>query len=291
MRNRLHVLLGIGPLATFAAGCMVGVEAVSADGSFDRSLQVSGPVDLQVRSGSGNIRILAGSPGTVRVVGRIRAYEGFLSEGTPAEAVKEIETNPPILQDGNSVRVGDISDSWLRHLSISYDITVPADTRVRTETGSGNQTIDAFAGPLEARTGSGSIRAERIEGHVKAKAGSGDIELHGAGGGLDASTGSGSIQAEKVSGAVRARAGSGRILIEGRPVEDWSLRTGSGNVTIRVPADAAFELDAQTGSGSIDSRHPIEMLGSLTHHRIRGQVRGGGAHLDAVTGSGSIRIE
>ena len=95
MKSRLQLLFGIGPVATFAAGCMVGIEAGSMDGSFDQSLSVSGSVDLQVRSGSGNIRILTGAPGAVRIVGRIRAYDGFLSDRSPAEQVKEIEAHPP----------------------------------------------------------------------------------------------------------------------------------------------------------------------------------------------------
>jgi DUF4097 and DUF4098 domain-containing protein YvlB len=292
MTRRSCCFLGTIVVALPAAGCVVDAGTFTAEGSFDRSLPVTGRVNLDVRTGSGNIRIQPGSAGTVRVVGRIRAYDGFWSDRSAAERVKRIEANPPIEQSGDSVRIGDLKDFALRHhMSISYEITVPSGTRVRSETGSGSQVIGSLDGPLETRAGSGSIRVDRIEGHVSAATGSGDIELRGAPSGVNLSTGSGSIRADAVAGPVKARTGSGRISIEGQPVQDWMLRTGSGNLTVRVPGDAAFELDAQTGSGSIESRHPIELLGSLSRKRIHGQVRGGGPLLDLSTGSGSIRIE
>jgi predicted membrane protein len=31
----------------------------------------------------------------------------------------------------------------------------------------------------------------------------------------------------------------------------WNVRTGSGNVTLNVPADAAFDVDVSSNSGSV----------------------------------------
>jgi hypothetical protein len=64
----------------------------------------------------------------------------------------------------------------------------------------------------------------------------------------------------------------------------------SGNVTIRVPANAAFDLEAHSGSGRIDSEHPITLVGSVSRRELRGQVRGGGPRIDVSTASGAIRI-
>jgi DUF4097 and DUF4098 domain-containing protein YvlB len=55
--------------------------------------------------------------------------------------------------------------------------------------------------------------------------------------------------------------------------------------------DAAFELDAETSSGSINSAHPVTVVGTLSKRRMRGTVRGGGFRLAVSTSSGSIRVE
>jgi DUF4097 and DUF4098 domain-containing protein YvlB len=116
--------------------------------------------------------------------------------------------------------------------------------------------------------------------------GSGDVDLH---------TGSGNITARGVQGALRAEAGSGDITAEGTQTGAWEIRTGSGNVHVRLPANAAFDANISTSSGSVDVGAPITMTvqGRVQESRksIIGKVRGGGPELTLRTGSGDIHIE
>ena len=294
MFARAFVLIPIVGVALVGSGCALDLEAqvISATGEFERQLTVAGPVDLDVRTGSGAIAIRTGEPGQVRVVGRVKAHRGFWNSRSAEERVRQIEATPPITQNGNSIRIGEFDDRDLsRNVSISYQIIVPPDTSVRSRTGSGSQDIASLGGRVEAQTGSGSIQLGRIVGAVSASTGSGSIAVQGAGGGLSARTGSGSIAADGVTGSVRAHTGSGRVSITGNPTADWAIQTGSGSIDLRLPADAAFELNARTGSGTIDTRHPIELRGSLSRRHLQGRIRGGGPRLDVSAGSGSIRLE
>jgi DUF4097 and DUF4098 domain-containing protein YvlB len=285
------------PLLLLAGGlgsaCSVDLEAgvASAGGRFERELTTDGAVDLDVRTGSGSIDIRRGSGNEVRIVGNIRAHRGFWNSSSAEERVRRIEANPPVSQNGNSIRVGEFEERDLsRNVSISYEILVPARTSVRSRTGSGGHRIESLDGRVDAETGSGSIRLGRIGGPVVASTGSGSIEVAGAGG-LTARTGSGSIDATGIVGGVRANTGSGGVNIEGSPTTDWTVRTGSGSIGLRLPNDAGFNLDARTGSGSIDTRHPVELRGSISRRHMQGRVRGGGPRIDASAGSGSIRLE
>lgn len=315
-----------------AAACSIDIvdaQVVNATGTFDRQLQVTGPVDLDVRSGSGSITIQRGPASEVRVIGRIRANRGFWGASNAEERVKAIVASPPVAQNGNAIRIGEFTDPEAgRNVSISYEITVPAETSVRARTGSGSHSIDSIRGPVEAHTGSGSIRVGQIDGAVSVVSGSGSIEVMGAGAGLKAQTGSGSVRAQGLTGAVEARsgsgqinvafagagegdlstgsgrievlgatgrlrahAGSGSIRIEGNPSGPWNVDSGSGSITLRLPQNAAFELNARTGSGSIDTNHPIELRGSVSRRQLEGRVRGGGPRLDVSASSGSIRLD
>ncbi len=54
-------------------------------------------------------------------------------------------------------------------------------------------------------------------------------------------------------------AGSGDITAEGTQMGAWEIRTGSGNVHVRLPANAAFDADISTSSGTLDMDAPITM--------------------------------
>jgi hypothetical protein len=304
-------------------------SAQAPEGSFDRTLKVSGAVDLTVASGAGSIRIDPGAADTVRVAARLKAGGSWLSGGDVEQRIRQIEKNPPIEQQGNVIRIGRFPDSDLaRNISISYEITVPADTTLEASTGSGSIAVGAITGPAAVKSGSGSVSVGRVGGSVTAATGSGSIKVDGAAS-LEAATGSGSITAAAVAGPTKAHSGSGSITItqagkgdvdvaaasggitlsgvdgaarvnsssggitiDGRPRGPWSLHTSSGGISITVPPDAAFDLDARTNSGSIDSVHPVtmEVTGKIDKRRIQGKVRGGGPLIEASCSSGSIRI-
>lgn len=85
------------------------------------------------------------------------------------------------------------------------------------------------------------------------------------------------------------------MTAEGTQSGTWEVRTGSGNVHVRLPANAAFDADISSSSGSVNVNSPIEMTvqGHIgdTHKSIHGKVRGGGPLLRVRTGSGDIHIE
>lgn len=299
----------------------------SARGEFDRTLKVSGTVNLQIETGSGSIEVRRGGSDQVHVIGHIYATEWF--GGDAEERIKRIESNPPIQQSGNDIRIGHIDDSELRHnISISYELTVPESTQLHSNSGSGSQDISDIAGPVEVNTGSGSLKLSSLGSGIRAHTGSGGIEINGANGSVYARTGSGSIHAMNVAGgfdgetgsghltleqsapgsvraqtgsggldlhhvrgSLQAQAGSGNISADGEATGGWVVHAGSGSVRLRLPQNASFDLDAHTGSGSINLSHPVTVQGSIGRKEVRGKVGGGGVPVEVQTGSGSILIE
>ena len=55
----------------------VPAAARAAEGHFARTLQVSGPVDLEVQTGSGTVDVRTGDSSTVRITGTIRSSNGW----------------------------------------------------------------------------------------------------------------------------------------------------------------------------------------------------------------------
>ncbi len=300
--------------------------AAAAEGSFQRDLKVTGPVHLDLTTGSGSVEVRTGNSSQVQVTGRIRATEWF--GGNVEEKIKRLEANPPIQQSGNDIRIGHIDDPELRHnISISYEVVVPAETDLHVQSGSGNQKVDGIRGPLEVSSGSGGLKISAIGDRVRAETGSGDIDIDRVKGNVHAKTGSGSIDASDIAGAFEADTGSGRITLQqtapgsvrvdtgsggmelhgvrgsleakagsgtiqadGSPTGAWTVHTGSGEVKLRLPSDAAFDLDARTSSGSISVDQPHTVQGSIGRKEVRGRVGGGGVPVEVETGSGDIQI-
>ncbi len=272
------------------AGLMIRPAAAEREGSFERTLTVNGAVDLSVETGAGRIEVRPGDASTVRIHGIVKANDEFFR--SDEDRIRQIETNPPISQSGNTIRITVPTDERLRrHISISYELEVPAQTRVRARTGSGSGSVEGVHGPVELETGSGSIRVARIDDEVRVHTGSGRIELDMVKGKVDAQTGSGSIEGSGIAGPINAHTGSGSVRLEQTGTGPVEAHTGSGGVNVRLPADAAFDLYAHTGSGRVYVDHPITVQGTVGGHEIQGKVKGGGALVDVRTGSGSVRIE
>ncbi len=255
--TRLITLSRVASGALLAVLGLAGpIEAQQAVGSFERTLSVSGPVELDVETGSGRIEIGPGADGRVEVRARITAsrWGGFFGgSGLSAEErVRRIEANPPVEQTGNRVRIGRITDDDVRqNVSISYVLTVPRETAVVSKTGSGSHVISGLRRGITASAGSGAIRVSDAAGDVRATTGSGSIEADSLSGSFQASTGSGSIEGIRLRGAVTVRSGSGSIDIS---------QSGGG------------EVDASSSSGSVYV------------NGVRGGVR-------ASTSSGTLRVQ
>lgn len=317
------ILIGQHGIDVLAAG-----PGGSSDlGGFDRTFTVNGPVQLNLENNSGSVTIRRGTANKVEIHAKIRSSSWF---SDTEEQAKKIIANPPVEQNGNTIRIYKAEPGdWFKHVSITYDITVPEETTVASATGSGSQTIESIKGPVSARsgsgslsisdigaqaeatTGSGSVTLNSIKGPARVSTGSGSVHADGIAGALrvrtgsggvdarltsqgdvDAETGSGHITIEDVNGGVSARAGSGSIKVYGRPTSEWNVHSGSGSIDLRVPGDQGLDLYARTSSGSVNVDSPITLEGGqINKHEVRGKIRGGGTRLEATTGSGTIHIQ
>ncbi len=301
------------------------LRADRAEGSFERTFTVSGPVQLNVENGSGNVRVRGGGSNAVVIRARVTANT---SEGNAAALVRDVEQNPPVRQTGNIISIGN-QVRRIERVGISYEITVPQATQGKVATGSGDVDCAGVNGPLSATSGSGNVIINEVSGSVNARTGSGNVRVSATGGGLKAETGSGNVDVSNVTGAAEASAGSGNVSLSGvtgairantgsgdvhiqRATQEvsaqtgsgsidvdgapkaarWNITTGSGDVHIRLPQGTGFELDATTASGRISTTHQVNWQEqSPRKNHMRGVAGGGETRLVVRTASGNVRVE
>jgi DUF4097 and DUF4098 domain-containing protein YvlB len=328
MKTRITTLTIFAALLLIVPVAFAGPFTVKGD--FTRSFTVSGPVELDGQTGSGDIHVTPGDSATVKIIGHVSVNRTWMgSESGAEERLKSIQANPPVTQNGNKIVFAQPEESLRRNVSIDYEIVVPAATTANLETGSGDVTVSQIAGPLAIHTGSGDVKlseigasvettagsgdltVRNIKGSLRAQSGSGNIDAQGIAGGIEAHTGSGDIRAEQTSagdsdleagsgnihlkgaqGGLRLETGSGDVSVDGSVAKDWNVHTGSGEVDLSLPQQQGFHLVAQSSSGAINLGRPITLSGifPMSNKHVDGVVGSGGATLTVRTGSGDISI-
>jgi len=162
--------------------------------------------------------------------------------------------------------------------AVSGDIEVlRAGSGVECESVSGELTLEDITGNAYLKAVSGDITVAGLKGSVEADSVSGDIKVMGV---SDAST----VTVKVLSGDVDY---AGDIYADGR----YTFKSHSGDVILVLPADAAFDLEAKTFSGTIDSAFEIMVMGKLSKREIRGSVNNGGAAVTVGTFSGDVHLK
>jgi DUF4097 and DUF4098 domain-containing protein YvlB len=303
-------------------GCQMGP---SVSGSFDRSLDVSGPIRLELSNVSGDVSVVGSADGKVHVHGDVRV-SGF-GFGNLQKRLDDLVSSPPVELKGDTLRVGK-ETTRLHNVSITYAIEVPRDTEVDSASVSGSQLVRNVRGPVQAASVSGAVRGQDIgreaklsstsgsitaencgddvratsvsgsvtvlnaKGDVLAHSISGNVEVKNPGGRVDANSSSGSVEVRDADGDVKAHATAGRVTVQGNPSGNsyWDLKTVSGSVDIAVPSSASFHLSAGAVSGQIRAQVPI-MIEEQGKHSLRAHMGDGGGRVEIHTVSGSIEVQ
>lgn len=160
------------------------------------------------------------------------------------------------------------------HQSVRIELRVPREADLNLHSGDGNVRVDQVKGELRLDSGDGELAVVAADGRLTANTSDGNIRAQGRFDALDLHTGDGNIDAE-------ADAGS-------KITSSWTLRTGDGNLTLRLAEGLSADLDANTGDGHVRVDFPVTVMGSIRENSIRGKMNGGGPPLELRTGDGNI---
>jgi Putative adhesin len=271
-------------------GIAVGLcYAQREDGSFERTLSVSGFADVELTTDAGGIDVVPGPAGTIRIRGILRAGDNWFRRGDVESRIRELEAHPPIVQNGNSIRVEARDRSMLRDISMRLEVEAPRDTRLRARADSGGIDVRGIKGPVECHTDSGGIHASEIDSEVRAVADSGGIHIRRVNGPVYARADSGGIEAVEVSGSIDAEVDSGGVRVSQTAPAPIKARSDSGGADITLARTGGYDIQAHAGSGRITAPD-VAVSGRISRHELNGKLRGGGALVDVRTDSGHIDI-
>ena len=207
-----------------------------------------------------------------------------------------------------------------------YSVQVPKNFNADLHTGGGAIEVTEMTGELHANTAGGQLRFARVHGPTDAETSGGAVRLtdcegalkiHSSGGKIESAGGKGSLDAKTAGGQIAVRDFAGRVDVETSggqlnlsdiagpltattagggvnatlsSVTDVKLETSAGPITVAVPANGGFTVDAQSSIGGVKTDLPVNAERN-SRERLVGSLNGGGKQLFLRSGAGSISIK
>jgi len=235
-----------------------------------KSFDVQGPVELDVRLTSGDIEVDPTAEGRVEI--ELIAHDEE-SQRLVDNARIELSPHghrPTILVDVPQKK--GFSISIFGRSGIECRIRCPHDSGLSVRTKSADISARGTLGGLNVQTASGDLDVNRVSGGVNVKSASSDFSAREVGGGVNIQTASGDIDLSIARGPINVTSVSGDISI----------------------GEAYDNVNANSVSG--DQDHGAVMQGVVAAHSVSGDVtiavrRGSKAFLDCTTVSGDTTSE
>jgi hypothetical protein len=257
-----------------------------------RQWTIEAPTSLDFDDVSGlRVRLIAGSVAVLA------------TDGRPSLDVADISGEPlnVTYQDGlltisHEHLTWESLLKWLRPQRHSATVTVTVPRKCQTQLGvvsasavmsgmsaraslksvSGGITLDGVTGDVDANTVSGALEAQGINGKLNFTTVSGDLTL--ADGWLER------LDANGVSGDVTAD-------IDLDPLGGMQVTTVSGEVTLRLPAEADAQVNLHSLSGDVRSEFSELRRSSAPASRsVSGSLGAGSGHVSVTTMSGRVML-
>ena len=278
------------------AGCTVRFDAEEQLGREEKRFKVSGPPEVRVATFDGSIELRSWERDEVLVEIEKRGMDEQALQSMEVRADQqgdriEVDVRRPSGRDG-FVGIGIHMSPRARLL-----VTVPRRvTLLHARSGDGTIRADRIEGRVELRTRDGRVQADEMKGQIDVDTADGSIAVNDVDGDLVLVTRDGGINVSGRLAALRAKTGDGSITVRadagGPTAADWSISTGDGGVVMYLPRGFNAELDAETRDGRIRSDFEVGDIHDDSRRRrsLRGRIGDGGPIVRIRTGDGSIHL-
>lgn len=310
----MTALVGLAFVVAFVAAPAVGEEKYEEKFAKTEALAKNGRFSLN--NISGDIEIAVWKEAQVKIEAVKRSKAASLDKAKENAAKVTIE----VTKEGDLVRVetkypkreGGFWGGDRISVSVDYKVWVPDQAAVEVHSVSGDVDVAPLGGSAkivcvsgdvklhgaagaEIKLTSGDLVLQDIAGDVFIKAVSGDLTVSRIKGSIEADAVSGDIDLRDVSGArtIGIKTVSGDVTYVGAIVAGgrYALATHSGDVRMTIPAGSAFDLEANTFNGTIETDFEIKVVGKISPREIRGTVGSGGATIALKSFSGDVELK
>ena len=263
---------------------------------------------IAVNTVSENINIIASDTNEIKA----HFYGSYFSSN------KDYKPELTVVRSGNKLEI----KVEFKHIMLSVnfrsnlklDVYIPKQYagNLKSTSVSGEITADGFTlESFSSRTTSGNLDAKLINAKkANIHSVSGETKINGTYDSFIFESTSGNLDSTAlVSKESTLNSTSGEINISGNPGDvnaatvsgnidlgytgfsnRLDIGTTSGEVTLKLPGNAGFNLDFSGTSGEVECAFPITVTGSKSHNKLKGTVGSGEGAIKVYTTSGNLNI-
>lgn len=240
--------LGAGAVA-WLSNHYTGIEGGVLDvgtrqqGRIEETFEVGKAPSLEITNFAGSVSIQPGEGNMIHVVATKKA---------PSQSrLDRIEVDMNETGSGVVIKTWKLFDTG--NASVDLEITAPAGSRVKVDTGAGQVDVRGITGQIDIHSGAG------------------EVDVRGA------------------QGTVGVELGAGQITYEGIPSGDCRFQTGAGEIILRLPESPNVRIDVGTGIGAVDVGFDVD--GQVSLRSVEGVIGDGSqGTISAHTGVGSVNV-
>lgn len=209
----------------------------------------AGITQLDLNNGAGKVNIVSSPDGKSKVrYNRKDADKNCIVTVDQVDAVLKVKA-----------RVDSVFST--HNCEVDFDIELPKQTDLNIKVGSSDVNVKDIKGKLIFSTGSGDINFSGEATEVEGRSGSASIRITGMNGDGDFKSGSGDLEL---------------TYLEVPKARNVSIKSGSGDSTIHLPAGSAVKASLKSGSGDVTNAFASS--------------DGSGLEVNAKTGSGDLNL-
>lgn len=241
---------------------------------------------VEIRNIHGAVKVHGWDQPRVRVVAR--PHSGAV-EAHFEQPASRVHIHTHILED-NTATGARVMD---------YEVWAPANVHVEVDLKSGSLELENFSEDINIKTVAATVILRNVSGHTSVETLNGSIQAEQCTGHLEVSTISGSLRfTDCPADYLKAGTTSGDIHFIGslKFAGTYEFSNNEGEIELRLPRTASFELSASSIQGEVVSEFPLKTRAHGRKPRknfqrsLFGTAQSGGALVRATTFSGTIRI-
>ncbi len=276
MKKVICALAILSVMTTLFSGCRYsfdtdfnfGGSTGNSSQTGETTIDASDLEELKVDVGVGQVRISKSSDKNAEIkykktirgksehVKEVADRIMIVTEAVGEKLVVEVKTNN-----------GDAKDFW-EWLSKEYNnINVSVDIEIKIP-----DNIDA----IDVNVGVGDIKINDLKGKYNLASGVGSVNMNNV--------------SMKDKCVITTGTGDIDMNCDIEDADGLSVQSGVGSITVRLPRDAQFDLDAAAGVGRIKGSLITPNKDTFVGDTLKQKVNGGSIDLEATTGTGDIII-
>jgi hypothetical protein len=284
-------------IALMLAASNGGAQAVVDAATFDWTGTVTPGATVRLDVGDGDLKVTASADHQMTVHGQ-RRHGGLVFQ-----AVTEgNDVTICVFRRGSRCAIDGVHGHFhipapvtLHRASADLMVALPPGATLIAHTSDGDIEIRGAGAGVTAESGDGDIRIAESSGAVRAHTSDGKIRIDTILGSVYARSGDGRVFVTNATGSVEASTADGDVEVRLAAVDTAQrikVHTGSGSVTVYLPASFAGDVDARTSDGKIDSEVSLPISGRVDPRHVRATLgMNGGTRLDIDSSDGDIHLK